>query len=417
MNETERRYTRGLVEVRSAGDGLSAVGGYAAKFNRLSQNLGGFVERLDPGFFNKSASDGWPDVLARYNHDDNMLLGTSAANTLTLRVDETGLDYTVHPPKHRSDVVELIQRGDVRQSSFAFRLPDGGDDWGMTEQGFPLRTLVTGRLVDVAPVNSPAYLDTTTGLRSLASHLDVDPAEVEQAAAEGELRRFFSGPPPKVFDLAGRASTSADESVLEADLQRVVANMSPDEVDALGSAAEDAVAEALGRSAGEVRGSRFDALVAKLAAKGAKDPRALAAYIGRKKYGRKAFAAMAHKGRSAVSRDELRAAVDTLTSLSPDAKESLGQVLQLIAAADNAVDVAQDVLADLLGVPNPDDDTVAPDADEAAEVGTGRSIGQGATHPGIAIRQRRAELLMRRLSPLEQGATHSAPSDHTNETE
>lgn len=197
--ETERRYTRGLVEVRA--DSRRTIGGYAAKFNRLSQNLGGFVERIDPAFFNKSAGDGWPGVLARYNHDDNMLLGTTAAGTLRLRLDETGLDYTVDLPEHRGDVLELIARGDVRQSSFAFRTLD--DDWSVTEQGFPLRTLLSGQLVDVAPVNSPAYLDTSTGLRSLAERTGAEVAEVERLAREGELRKLLGGPAPTVIDLGG----------------------------------------------------------------------------------------------------------------------------------------------------------------------------------------------------------------------
>lgn len=43
-------------------------------------------------------------------------------------------------------------------------------------------------------------------------------------------------------------------------------------------------------------GGRFKALSAKLAARGARDPDALAAYIGRRKYGAKKFAALARKG-------------------------------------------------------------------------------------------------------------------------
>lgn len=50
--------------------------------------------------------------------------------------------------------------------------------------------------------------------------------------------------------------------------------------------------------------SRFSDLSAKLAAKGAHDPDALAAYIGRKKYGRQAFAAMAAAGRHMHGRSE-----------------------------------------------------------------------------------------------------------------
>jgi HK97 family phage prohead protease len=130
----ERRYTLVPVELRVVGD-KPRIGGYAAMFERVSQNLGGFVEVVERSFFNKSRGDGWPDVMARYNHDDNMLLGTSGAGTLQLSLDETGLDYLVDPPQSRADVVELVQRGDVRKSSFAFRLPKEGDEWTMSDQG------------------------------------------------------------------------------------------------------------------------------------------------------------------------------------------------------------------------------------------------------------------------------------------
>lgn len=43
-------------------------------------------------------------------------------------------------------------------------------------------------------------------------------------------------------------------------------------------------------------GARFRSLTKKLAAQGAKDPKALAAWIGRKKYGAKKMAKMAKKG-------------------------------------------------------------------------------------------------------------------------
>jgi hypothetical protein len=44
-------------------------------------------------------------------------------------------------------------------------------------------------------------------------------------------------------------------------------------------------------------GTRFKKLTAKLAAKGAKNPKGLAAYIGRKKYGKKKMGTMAKAGR------------------------------------------------------------------------------------------------------------------------
>lgn len=167
VNDIEiRTAALGPVELREGGKGIGRMTGYAAVFNRASQNLGGFVEQVDPAAFNKSLADGVA-VLCRGNHDDAYLLGTTWAGTLVLEVDGTGLRYTVDLPDTSAgrDFKELARRGDVKWSSFAFQTIE--DEWGETDQGFPLRTLRAVRLVDVAPVNSPAYLDTTVALRSM----------------------------------------------------------------------------------------------------------------------------------------------------------------------------------------------------------------------------------------------------------
>lgn len=204
-SEMERRQTRSAVELRAA-DSALRIGGYAAKFNTLSQNLGGFVERIAPGFFDKSAGDGWPGMMARYNHE--LLLGTTAAESLRLTIDGTGLDYEVDllDDADSMRVHKLVSRGDVSQSSFAFFTYE--DEWSMTEQGFPLRTLISGRGVDVAPVDQPAYLDTSTGLRSLAEARGIDVSEVEQMARANELAKILTAP-PVVIDLG--ATPTADE--------------------------------------------------------------------------------------------------------------------------------------------------------------------------------------------------------------
>jgi hypothetical protein len=157
----------------------------------MSQNLGGFKEQIAPGAFNRSASQGWPDVQARYNHDDNMLLGTTGGNSLRLRVDEEGLVYEVDllDDELSQRIYKLVERGDVRQSSFAFIADE--DDWAADDTGFPMRTLNQVRLLDVAPVNAPAYLDTSVGLRSLAQKFDAEFEEVRKMAAQNELTRFF----------------------------------------------------------------------------------------------------------------------------------------------------------------------------------------------------------------------------------
>lgn len=188
MSDAERRFTSVRVEVR-AGSDKRTIGGYAAKFNTLSQNLGGFKEQIAPGAFSRSRSKGWPDVIARYNHDDNMLLGTTAAGTLRMDMDKVGLTYDVDLPESRSDVHELVQRGDVGRSSFAFVVDE--EDWATDDTGFPLRTLLQVDLIDVAPVNTPAYTDTSVGLRSLAAKFDAPLEEVRALAAADELVKFF----------------------------------------------------------------------------------------------------------------------------------------------------------------------------------------------------------------------------------
>jgi HK97 family phage prohead protease len=191
MSDAERRFTSVPVEIRATKSQANTIGGYAAKFNRMSQNLGGFKEQIAPGAFNRSASQGWPNVQARYNHEDNYMLGSTGGNSLRLHTDSEGLVYDIDllDDDMSQRVYKLVERGDIRQSSFAFYADE--DEWATDDTGFPMRTLNQVRLLDVAPVNSPAYLDTSVGLRSLAKKFDADFEEVRKMADQNELTRFF----------------------------------------------------------------------------------------------------------------------------------------------------------------------------------------------------------------------------------
>ena len=122
MKDVETRYVTTAVHLRKGADGSDKLGGYALKYNRLSQNLGGFVERIAPGALAKTLRDGG-DVLCRYQHDDLYLLGRTLSGTLRLQSDADGLDYEVDLPAttYARDLAELAGRGDVQHSSFAFR--------------------------------------------------------------------------------------------------------------------------------------------------------------------------------------------------------------------------------------------------------------------------------------------------------
>lgn len=177
------------VELRAAGNISRDIGGYAALFNRYSENLGSYVEQVAPSFFNNSRAEGYPGVVCRYNHEDAYMLGSTRGGTLKLSIDETGLLYTVDVPQCRGDVLELVSRGDVANSSFAFIVTE--QEWGHSEQGYPKRTLVSGKLIDVAPVTVPAYRDTTVALRGLAEYMNIPYEDVVELNAQHELRKLW----------------------------------------------------------------------------------------------------------------------------------------------------------------------------------------------------------------------------------
>ena len=127
--------------------------------------------------------------MARFQHSDQAILGSTQAGTLRLDIDHAGLNYEIDLPQSRDDVLELVVRGDVAHSSIAFETWE--DDW-TTDSGRAVRTLLSGRLIDVAPVSQPAYRDTSVALRSLADFADAPVTDVHALAAQGELRKLLS---------------------------------------------------------------------------------------------------------------------------------------------------------------------------------------------------------------------------------
>jgi uncharacterized protein len=149
------------------GDDTRRIVGYAAVFNTLSDDLGWFREKIDPGAFKETI--GQDDVRALWNHDSNYVLGRNKAGTLALSEDDHGLQIDVTPPDAQwaRDLMTSIDRGDVDQMSFGFETIS--DRWETVDK-VEIRTLVKVRLYDVSPVTFPAYPDTEVGLRSLEEY-------------------------------------------------------------------------------------------------------------------------------------------------------------------------------------------------------------------------------------------------------
>jgi HK97 family phage prohead protease len=157
--------------VEKRGDGRAVIRGYAIVYNRLSQDLGGFRERIMPGAFDKvlGRQRGRQDLVSYFNHDPNMLLGRESSGMLEVFSDEKGVGYAVTPPLSRADVVELVARRDVKGSSFAFTVASGGESFSSDAAG-PIRDVrEASGLYEMGPVVSPAYVQTSAqmALRSL----------------------------------------------------------------------------------------------------------------------------------------------------------------------------------------------------------------------------------------------------------
>jgi len=156
------------IRVEKGPNGARKLIGYAAKFDKLSQNLGGFVEKIHPKAFEKALKTA--DVRLLRNHDPDKLMGRTKSGTLRLFTDKEGLGYegTYRNTQVWNDTLEDIDSKDLDGSSFSFTTEDeDGDDWDDTTDP-PTRTLLSVRdLFDVGPVTYPAYLDTTASARAL----------------------------------------------------------------------------------------------------------------------------------------------------------------------------------------------------------------------------------------------------------
>ena len=187
--------------VEPRANGQAAIVGYAAVYNRLSLDLGGFREEIMPGAFDRFLGRAKPDVVALYNHDSNIVLGRTTSGTLELSSDDKGLRYVVTPPASRDDIMELIARRDVRGSSFAFTVDKAGESFRTAENGKAIRQIkeVKG-LYDVGPVLTPAYpaSSATVAMRSYEAWL----AEQEQEQRETvAVRSLMSGVAASVASL------------------------------------------------------------------------------------------------------------------------------------------------------------------------------------------------------------------------
>jgi HK97 family phage prohead protease len=190
-NEIERRsFAIAELRVDVAADGKKPmIRGYAAVFDKFSEDMGGFKEKVARGAFSKTLEA--DDIRALWNHDPNWVLGRTKAGTLRLAEDDKGLAIEIDPPETQwaQDLAVSIRRGDVSQMSFGFIAIK--DDWlnitGGRGQKTAERTLLECKLFDVSPVTFPAYPQTSVKVRDYLNAIKSESQGVSETGRAGAL--------------------------------------------------------------------------------------------------------------------------------------------------------------------------------------------------------------------------------------
>jgi HK97 family phage prohead protease len=161
--------------------------GTATVFNS-SYDMGWYDEEMTSDVF---ASADMNDVVALFNHDANMVLARTKSGTLKLKITVSAMEYEFEAPNTTlgNDLLEMVKRGDVYQSSFAFSVEK--EDWQENMGGKPKRIIRSIKKVyDVSPVTYPANPDTMVAKRSydeLQGKVEEDLQKVIDISVKSEI--------------------------------------------------------------------------------------------------------------------------------------------------------------------------------------------------------------------------------------
>jgi uncharacterized protein len=157
--EQTNRPTAGTVEERTAGgvvaDGRKIRG--LIPYGTESRDLGGWKEVIEATAFNSTDVS---ELRAVIDHKGIPL--ARYPKTLDVEDSPEGLRWSVDPPRSRQDVVEAIERGDMRAGSW--RMVVGKDEW----RGDTRHVHEVSELLDVTLVGAeePAYPAASVELRT-----------------------------------------------------------------------------------------------------------------------------------------------------------------------------------------------------------------------------------------------------------
>lgn len=166
MRATERRVLKTCAFQTREEDGKRYLDGYFSVFNQPYEVFPGWIEEIAPGAFSRTLREN-RDVKVLWNHNTDIVLGSTENRTAYLSEDERGLHGPVEineDDQAAKDAYARIARGDVRGCSFGFDIRGLEESWD--EDGTYRTRLTDVDLYEVSPCTFPAYAQTSIQARA-----------------------------------------------------------------------------------------------------------------------------------------------------------------------------------------------------------------------------------------------------------
>lgn len=184
MNDLEHRTMQmSGMKIREE-NGKRRLEGYFSVFDQPYEVWPGWIETIAPGAFSRALASG-QDVKVLWNHNADIVLGSTGNKTADLREDQRGLFGGVEINEQDQDAKNAyarVDRGDVNGCSFGFEISRMEESWD--EDGtYRTRILEVSPLYEVSPCTFPAYTQTSITSRA-QEQLEAAREKLENAQKE-----------------------------------------------------------------------------------------------------------------------------------------------------------------------------------------------------------------------------------------
>ncbi|TDL37705.1 HK97 family phage prohead protease [Macrococcoides bohemicum] len=152
---------------------IKKIVGYALKYTIKSEPM---QDEKHGKFYETISSDALQNtdlsnVVCLFNHDKNMVLGSTEKGNLKLVKDNIGLKFecSIDEDKYANILHDFVTDGIIDKCSFSFKVAEDGDTWTYDEKEKMYHREVTNieTIDDVSIVGNPAYKDTEVKATSL----------------------------------------------------------------------------------------------------------------------------------------------------------------------------------------------------------------------------------------------------------